>query len=79
LDYDWECDFERQGLKAAFEGQGLNAKPAFTDEGLPVDGHNDCVSIEHYDEDDVDERTLMKPVTQQKYNVNGRQYMVCWW
>ena len=70
------------GLKAAFEGQGLNAKPTFDDDGNFVGGHNGCFSAQHYDhadEDENDEWGQMKPVLEQKYHVDGREYTVCWW
>ncbi|KAF1944522.1 hypothetical protein EJ02DRAFT_464107 [Clathrospora elynae] len=80
-DYDrgWECDFERMGLKKAFEGQGLNAESAFEDDGDPVDGHNDCLSVTHYDEKSVEDPNAewphMKPTKDQKYMVGNTQYM----
>ncbi|KAL6708410.1 hypothetical protein ACN47E_002673 [Coniothyrium glycines] len=77
-DEGWECDWERQGLKTVFDALGLNAKPAFEDDGTPLDGHNDCLAIQHYDQEDVDEDDewgQMKPVTEQKYKVDGKEYM----
>jgi hypothetical protein len=77
-DAGWECDFERMGLENAFESQGLNAKPAFDDDGNPLDGHNSCVALTHYNSDDEDDEAdfpQMKPVTEQKYIVDGKEYM----
>ncbi|KAH9865863.1 hypothetical protein J1614_009450 [Plenodomus biglobosus] len=77
-DQDWECDWRRIGLKNAFEGQGLNADPAFDDDGDPQDGHNECISITHFDENDVEDVHApwpqMKPVKDQHYKVRGKEY-----
>jgi hypothetical protein len=79
LDAGWECDFERMGLKNAFESQGLNAQPAFDDDGDPLDGHNICVSLQHYNEKDEEDEDAefpqMRPVKDQKYTVGGKEYM----
>lgn len=81
---DWDegsqCDFEAYGLKKAFTGLGLNAKPAYDDDGEPADGHNECFSVTHYSVHDyVDpnaEFPQMKPTKDQKYMVDKKQYMV---
>lgn len=67
--YDgWFCDFERIGLKQSFLAQGLNARPAFDDDGKPADGHNECFSLKHFA--DRDSRLYQD----QKYYVNGKEY-----
>jgi hypothetical protein len=76
----WECDFERMRLGATFTGLGLNAKPMFDDEDDPAGGDNECFSINHYDENDVEdpdaEFLQMKPVKDQKYKVGEKEYLV---
>ena len=67
-------------LGAAFNGLGLNAKPKYEDDGDPAEGDNDCFSITHYDEEDVIDPDAdwpqMKPVKEQKYKVEEKEYMV---
>lgn len=67
-------------MKNAFAGLGLDAKPAYEDDGDPADGHNECLSITHYDEDDyVDpdaEWPQMRAVRDQKYTVDKKEYLV---
>lgn len=70
-------------LGMAFKGLGLNAKRKYEDDGDPAGGDNDCLSITHFDkndteedDDDDDEFPQMKPVDEQKYNVNGKEYTV---
>ncbi|KAI8936195.1 hypothetical protein NX059_006626 [Plenodomus lindquistii] len=81
-DRGYECDYARQGLAIAFAGMGLNAFPAINDEGDPAGGNNECISITHYDENDVidpnDEWGQMKDVKDQHYTVDGKQYTVNW-
>lgn len=67
------------GLKTAFEALGLDARPRYDDEGNPQEGANDCLAIQHYDQnraDPDDEWGQMIPVMEQKYYVGGKQYMV---
>ncbi|KAF2856423.1 hypothetical protein T440DRAFT_439477 [Plenodomus tracheiphilus IPT5] len=79
-DWEWgsECDWEHIGLKQAFEGQGLNAYPAFEDDGDEMDGHNECISMTHYDADDIEDPNAdppeMRPIKDQHYQVGGKQY-----
>jgi hypothetical protein len=67
-------------LAAAFNGLGLNAKSRYDDEGNPGEGDNDCFSITHYDKEDVKDPNAewpdMKPVTEQKYQVGEKVYLV---
>jgi hypothetical protein len=86
-DKGWECDFERMRLAKVFKGLGLNAKPKYEDDGDPAGGDNDCFSITHFDKNDSkededeneDEFPQMKPVYEQKYNVNGNEYTVSYY
>lgn len=77
-DEGWECDWRRQGLTEAFEGQGLNPDPAFDDEGHPSGGNNQCINVSHYDENDLvdprDENSPTKQFRDQHYWVDGRKY-----
>ncbi|KAF1915304.1 hypothetical protein BDU57DRAFT_476936 [Ampelomyces quisqualis] len=78
-DKGWDCDYERMRLGNAFKGLGLNAKSKYEDDGDPADGDNECFSITHYDKENAKdpdaEWPQMKPVTEQKYKVNGKEFM----
>jgi hypothetical protein len=67
-------------LAAAFNGLGLNAKSRYDDEGNPDEGDNYCLSITHYDKENVQDPDAewpeMKPVTEQKYQVGEKVYTV---
>jgi hypothetical protein len=67
-------------LGDTFTGLGLNARPRWDDNGNPAGGDNDCFSLTHYDKKDVKDPNAewpqMKPVTEQKYTVDGKKYMV---
>jgi hypothetical protein len=69
------------GLKAAFEGLGLNSKPKYSDEGELEGGDNDCFELKHYDEnmnqDSDDEWGVMVPARDQHYYVGQKKYSVC--
>jgi hypothetical protein len=70
---DYDCNFEAMGLKAAFNGMGLDARPTYDDDGEPTGGHIDGFSLQHYDLQDVYSGGAIK---NQHYNVDGKQYTV---
>ncbi|KAH7388645.1 hypothetical protein BKA66DRAFT_511037 [Pyrenochaeta sp. MPI-SDFR-AT-0127] len=85
---DYECDFERRKLEVAFKGLGLNARAKYEwddekDVYKPGDGHNDCISVIHYNENDYedpkpedhkDKEPEMKNIVKQKYKVKDKEY-----
>jgi hypothetical protein len=70
---DYDCDFEAMGLQTVFNGMGLDAKPAYNDDGDPTGGHIEGFSIQHYDLQDV---YGGGSINEQHYTVASKQYTV---
>ncbi|RMZ69149.1 WD domain-containing [Pyrenophora seminiperda CCB06] len=67
-----DCDFDDDGLRAAFDAFGLDSHPAFDDESNPLPGANICHSATHLAEGYYDE----DPLEEQIYEVDGVRYML---
>lgn len=66
-----ECDFFAQDLEAIFGHLGINPYPMYDEKGNRLkDGENECIAVFHEDPNDE------KPVMEQKYKVNEKEYMV---
>ena len=72
VNQDRDCDFEKQRLKGAFEGVGLNAKQSSS----PTNGDNTCYRIEHVDGAMTKDKNNPKQISEQKYTVDEKEYTV---
>ncbi|KAF1920655.1 hypothetical protein BDU57DRAFT_435627 [Ampelomyces quisqualis] len=70
VNQDRDCDWEKQRLKTAFEGIGLNAKQS----NPPTNGDNTCYRIEHVDEAKTKDKDNPKQIPEQKYTADGKEY-----
>jgi hypothetical protein len=61
------------GLKAAFNGMDLDARPTYDEDGDATGGHNDGFSTQHYDNDAI---YNSQHIPDQHYTVDGKQYTV---
>ena len=78
-DKGWECNFEQEGLKDAFNGLGLDGRPLWDEDGEKADGDNDCYALHHWEMESADPNdpwAEMMPILEQKYQVNGKDYTV---
>jgi hypothetical protein len=72
VNQDRDCDFEKKGLKGAFEGVGLNPKQS----SPPTNGDNTCYRIEHVDEAMTKDKINPKKTQEQKYKVGEKEFTV---
>lgn len=75
-----EADFDKQNLRTTFDALKLNTKPKYDDDGDPVGGDNEFISLAHFDYKDYEDPSAqfprMKDLLKQKYKVGDKEYSV---
>ncbi len=80
ISQELRCDFRAQGLGRAFTALEVSDLPLVDDDGVDMKGNNFAYAIQHYDEYDLEdpenEMSEIKPLVDQKYRVDDKEYMV---